>query len=97
MNTIAQSAEALWQDDGKVLIAPGYRQVLDLADWDRARFILPTGNSGIPGHPRYDDCVADYLAGRYRPLLYTRAAVEAAAETRLVLASSGTSRVTEPV
>ena len=96
VNSVAQSAEALWRDDGKVLVAPGYRQVLDLADWDRARFMLPTGNSGIPGHPRYDDCVADYLAGRYRPLLYTRAAVEAAAESRLVLASSGTSRVTEP-
>lgn len=90
VNSVAQSAEAIWNDDGRVLVAPGYRQVLDLADWDRARFMLPTGNSGIPGHPRYDDCVADYLAGRYRPLLYTRAAVEAAAETRLTLVPSGT-------
>ncbi|TAK75287.1 MAG: hypothetical protein EPO16_09255, partial [Dehalococcoidia bacterium] len=63
---------------------------------DRGCFMLATGNSGIPGHPRYDDCIADYLAGRYRPLLYTRAAIEAAAETRLVLASSGTPRATEP-
>ena len=96
VNTVAQSAEAIWRDTGEVLVAPGFRQILDLADWDRARFILPTGNSGIPGHPRYDDCVADYLAGRYRPLLYTRAAIEAAAETRLILATSGTPRVVEP-
>ncbi|TAJ20345.1 MAG: penicillin acylase family protein, partial [Dehalococcoidia bacterium] len=96
VNTVAQSAEALWHDSGDVLIAPGYRQILDLADWDRARFMLPTGNSGIPGHPRYDDCIADYLAGRYRPLLYTRAAIEAAAESRLVLTTSGSPRPTEP-
>ena len=96
VNTVAQSAEAIWHDSGEVLVAPGYRQILDLADWDRARFMLPTGNSGIPGHPRYDDCIADYLAGRYRPLLYTRAATEAAAESRLVLASSGMPRPPEP-
>ncbi len=88
VNTVSQSAEAVWRDDGETLVAPGYRQVLDLADWDRARFMLPTGNSGIPGHDRYDDCIADYLAGRYRPLLYTRAAIEAAAEHRLVLSSA---------
>lgn len=96
VNTVVQSAEALWLDDGRVLVAPGYRQIFDLSDWDRGRFMLPTGNNGIPGHPRYDDCIADYLAGRYRPLLYTRAAIEAAAETRLTLVSSGTSRATEP-
>jgi len=95
VNSVAQSAEAVWHDGGDVLVAPGYRQVLDLADWDRGRFMLPTGNSGIPGHPRYDDCIADYLAGRYRPLLYTRAAIEAAAESRLVLTPSGTPRVPE--
>ncbi len=47
--------------------------------------MLLTGNSGIPEHPRYDDCLSDYLAGRQRPMLYTRAAVEAAAESWLVL------------
>ena len=95
VNTVAQSAEALWRDDGKVLIAPGYRQVLDFADWDRACFMLPTGNSGIPGHARYDDCIADFVAGRYRPLLFTRAAIEAAAESHLILASSAAVRVAE--
>ena len=66
-------------------IAPAYRQVIDLADFDRSTFILATGNSGIPGHPRYTDCIADYLAGRQRPLLFSAAAIEQAAESRLSL------------
>ena len=44
-----------------------------------------TRASGIPGHPRYDDCVAEMLGGRYRPLLFSQAAVEAALESRLAL------------
>ena len=66
-------------------IAPAYRQVIDLADFDRSTFILPTGNSGIPGHPRYLDCIPDYLAGRQRPLLFSPGAIEQAAEARLSL------------
>ena len=61
----------------------------DLADFDRSTFILLSGNSGIPDHPRYDDCLSDYLAGRQRPLLYSRAAVEAAGEHWLILESEG--------
>ena len=56
---------------------PAYRQVMDLADWDRSTFQLPTGNSGVPGHRHYDDCIDEYLDGRQRPLLYTREAIEA--------------------
>ena len=72
--------------------SPAYRQVIDLADLDRSTFQLPTGNSGIPGHPRYGDCIEEYLQGRYRPLLYSRAAVERHTEHRLELepVSSGT-------
>jgi hypothetical protein len=36
-------------------------------------------------HPRYADCVAEMLAGRYRSLLFSRSAVEAALESRLEL------------
>lgn len=64
---------------------PAYRQVIDLGDVDRSVFQLPTGNGGIPGHPRYDDCVAEFFSGRYRPLLWSAEAVAAYAEHRLRL------------
>ncbi len=66
-------------------ILPGYRQVIDLADLDRSTYQLSTGNSGIPGHPRYGDCIEEYLAGRSRPLLFTHDAVERNVEHRLRL------------
>ena len=69
--------------------SPAYRQVLDLGRWDRSTFQLPAGNSGIPGHPRYDDAVEEFLAGKQRPLLYSRAAVEANVEHRLELQPRG--------
>jgi len=48
-------------------------------------FMQPTGNSGIPGHPRYDDCIDEYVAGAYRPLLFNDVAVRSAAEATLTL------------
>jgi len=85
VNTVLQGGVALSRPSDTVAILPGYRQIIDLADLDNSLFILSTGTSGIPGHPRYGDCIPDYLAGRYRPLLYSRAAVEAHTEHRLVL------------
>ena len=64
---------------------PVYRQVLDLGRWDRSTFHLPAGNSGIPGHPQYDDCVREFLEGRQRPLLYSAEAVHANTAHTLVL------------
>ncbi len=89
VNTVVQAQGVTWTDVNQVRIAPGYRQVLDLGDWDRSVFMVPTGNSGIPGHPRYDDCIEEYVSGWYRPLLYSREAVEAAAESWLVLERGG--------
>ena len=68
VNTIAQGGYSLYRGSDANAFTPAYRQVIDLADPDRSRFILPAGNSGIPGHPRYDDCIDDYLAGRRYPL-----------------------------
>ncbi|MGE0229484.1 MAG: penicillin acylase family protein [Dehalococcoidia bacterium] len=84
-NTVLQTAYNLGARAGRVTVLPGYRQVIDLADFDRSVFQLATGNSGIPGHPRYDDCIEEFVAGRYRPLLYSPEAIEAAAEHRLRL------------
>ena len=85
-NTVWQGGYALHLGPGATgAFSPSYRQVVDLERWDRSTFQLPTGNSGIPGHPRYDDCAREFLAGIQRPLLFTREAVRAQAEHVLTL------------
>ena len=39
-----------------------------MADVDHAQFALAGGQSGHPGASTYDDAMADWLAGRPRPL-----------------------------
>jgi penicillin amidase len=85
VNTVRQAGYNPAHGPEAAAMVPVYRQIIDLGDPDRSQAHLPTGASGIPGHPRYDDCVAEMLAGRYRPLLFSRPAVEAALESRLEL------------
>jgi penicillin amidase len=62
-----------------------YRQVLDLADWDRSTITNAPGEVGDPTSRHYDDLLADWQAGRYHPLLFTRKAIEAATIERITL------------
>jgi penicillin G amidase len=62
-----------------------YREIIDVSDWDRSVTTNTPGESGNPGSRHYSDLAADWAAGRYHPLPYSRAAVEAAAEERIVL------------
>ncbi len=86
VNTISQGGFSAYRGPSSGGFSPAYRQVIDLAAPDRSTFALPGGNSGIPGHPRYDDALEGFLAGRQRPLLYTPEAVARHAESRLTLA-----------
>ena len=90
VNTVWQGAYAGDGGTTPAGFSPGYRQVLDLGRWDRSTFQLSTGASGIPGHPRYDDSIEEFRAGRQRPLLYSREAVEAHAEHHLLLQPAAT-------
>jgi penicillin amidase len=62
-----------------------YRQILDVADWDRSVVTNTPGESGDPQSKHYRDLLEDWLMGRYHPLPFSRKAVEAAAEERIVL------------
>ncbi|NKQ34116.1 MAG: penicillin acylase family protein [Chloroflexi bacterium] len=64
---------------------PAYRIISDPADWDNSRSIIPTGQSGRPFSPYYDDQIEPWLAVEYHPLPFTRPAIEAAAENTLQL------------
>jgi penicillin amidase len=63
-----------------------FREILDVGDWDRSVTTNTPGESGNPESPFYDNLLGEWLGGGYHPLLYSRAAVEAATVERLRLA-----------
>jgi penicillin amidase len=66
-----------------------YRQIIDFSDFDASLATNAPGQSGRPGAPFYGNLLEDWAAGDYFPLLFTRDAVEAAAERVLVLRPEG--------
>lgn len=68
---------------------PSMRTILDASNWDNSRSIIPTGQSGHPFSPHYDDQIAQWVNTEYHPMPFSRTAVEAAAVNRLVLNPAG--------
>ncbi len=66
-------------------LGPAYRIISDPAAWDNSRSIIPTGQSGQPFSPFYDDQISPWLAVEYHPLPFTLTAVQSAAEYTLQL------------
>jgi penicillin G amidase len=62
-----------------------YRQVVDLGDPDASLSVHTIGQSGQPESPHYADYAPLWARGAYHPMLFTRAAVEHAAEATLAL------------
>jgi penicillin amidase len=62
-----------------------YRQLFDLADWDRALATSAPGQSGQPGSPHYADLLPLWASADYFPLAYSRAKVEEVTSHRLTL------------
>ena len=79
--------KAGFEGDGPfdVCVIPSWRVVYDLANLDDSMGILPTGESGNPASPHWNDQTSAWVAGELRPLPFTRAAVEAAATDRLTI------------
>jgi penicillin G amidase len=73
-------------EDYAVTSVPSMRMVVDLADFDRSRWINLTGVSGHPWSGHYNDQIDEWVAGKTVPWAFTRAGVRRAAEHRLVLA-----------
>lgn len=69
----------------EVTAAPSMRMVVSLADWDDSRWINLTGVSGHPTSAHYADQTELFVDGETLPWAFSRGAVEAAAEDRLVL------------
>jgi penicillin amidase len=62
-----------------------YREVLDLNDWDNSVAINVPGQSAQPASPHYNDLLPLWAAGRYFPLLFSRAKIERESHERLTL------------
>jgi penicillin amidase len=55
------------------------RMVMDVGAWDNSMMVNTPGESGDPASPHYGDLFPIWARGGYVPMLYSRAAVEAAA------------------
>jgi len=64
-----------------------YRQIIDLSDWSKSRWVVPLGASGHPDSPHYADQVPVWAANLHVPMLYDWQQIEEHAEARLTLAS----------
>jgi penicillin amidase len=80
-NTVnATSGADLQQTNGA-----SWREILDVGDWDRSVMTNVPGESGDPSSKHYGDLLQDWAAGRYHPMPFSRHAVEAATEERILL------------
>ena len=64
---------------------PSFRVVIDVGNWDNSRAMNMPGQSGDPDSPHYRDLTQKWANGEYFPLVYSRAAVEAATELKIQL------------
>lgn len=81
--------------DGETLLAtypsrditggPSFREIVDLADWDRSLWINAPGQSGSPGSKHFADLAKPWSTGEYFPMAFSDEAVKAAAESELTL------------
>ena len=62
-----------------------YRQLLEVGDWDRARVVLPGGQSGHPGSRYYANLLPAWRRGAYVPLLFSEPAIAEATVGRILL------------
>jgi penicillin amidase len=62
-----------------------FREILDVADWDRSLVTSTPGQSGQPGSPFYDNLLRLWADDVYFPLVFSRERVEQEAAHRLVL------------
>jgi len=68
-----------------VNIGASFRQIADVADWDRSVATSAPGQAEQPASPHYSDLAKLWAAGEYFPLSFSDRAIEANAESTLTL------------
>ena len=77
--------------DFSVHTGASIRMVFDVGNWDNSVFINVPGQSGDPESSHYRDYVATWSQYGYKPLLFSRQAVDQATISRILLEPSQTS------
>ncbi|MEX2553456.1 MAG: penicillin acylase family protein [Actinomycetota bacterium] len=77
-NTIAQTSVDLLNPTGDPAFISSLRMVADVGNWDACRWILPSGQSGNPLSPHYEDQLPMWKAGTGVPIAWSPEAVERA-------------------
>lgn len=72
-------------NDFRLTIGASFRMVIDVGAWDNSVCVNTPGQSGDPRSPHFSDLCPVWAAGDYVPMLYSREAVDAAAEHRIRL------------
>jgi penicillin G amidase len=74
--------------DFRTIMGASVRMVIDVGNWDASVWINAPGQSGDPRSPHYRDLAPIWAHGEYVPMLYSKDAVAAATEQRIVLLPS---------
>ena len=85
-NTVWQAAYAPYHGYDLNSFTASWRQIIDLADFNRSQAILPSGESGHPGSRHYSDMLPMWKNVEYHAMPWDRAEVDAVAEGRTELA-----------
>ena len=69
----------------RVTAGPSTRRVIDFSNLDESRSILPTGQSGNPFSPHYQDQAELYVQGKFRKMLMDEGSIRENSESLLIL------------
>jgi penicillin amidase len=72
-------------DDFRQTGGSSWRVAIDVGEWDNSLAMNSPGQSGNPNSAHYDDLFHEWAADGAFPLLYSRAKVEAACESRILI------------
>lgn len=71
----------------RVSAGPSTRRVIDFSDPGQSRSILPTGQSGNPFSPHYEDQAELYVQGKFRKMLLDSEEIRQNSESKLIFTS----------
>ncbi len=74
-----------WSNPAAVTGHVSMRMLVDLSDFNASEWVIPTGQSGHPYHPNYDDQIELWLNGRYLPMMWSEEVVQETAVNHLIL------------
>lgn len=74
-----------WSNPAAVTGHPSMRMLVDMSNFDASEWIIPTGQSGHPYHPNYDDQIEQWLNGTYLPMIWSEEMVMETAVNHLTL------------